>query len=94
MAGCDVPYFDPAQVGQVHRDSAGHPLGPASDGWRPCPAAGQVWTDPELVLRFVCAEHRRQLTALHAAGLAGRAKAVLPPWVTISSRSAVSAARS
>jgi hypothetical protein len=72
MAGCDVLYFDPAQVGQVRRDSAGHPLGPASDGWRPCPAAGQVWTDPELVLRFVCAEHRRQLTALHAAGLAGR----------------------
>ena len=58
MAGCDVLYYDTGR-------------GP-DDGWRPCTARGQVWTDPELVLRFVCGEHRRQLTALHAAGLADR----------------------
>jgi hypothetical protein len=72
MAACDVLYFDPAHAGQVRRDRAGLPLGPPGDGWRPGPAAGQVWTDPELVLRFICAQHRRQLTALHAAGLASR----------------------
>jgi hypothetical protein len=72
MAACDVLYYNPAHAGQVHRGPAGNPLGLASDGWRPCPAAGQVWTDPELVLRFVCVTHRRQLTALHAAGLASR----------------------
>jgi hypothetical protein len=59
MAACDVLYYAPAQAGP-------------GDGWRPCPASGQVWTDPDQVLRFVCATHRRQLTALHAAGLAGR----------------------
>jgi hypothetical protein len=74
MAGCDVLYFDPGQVGQVRRDPAGTHLAPVSDGWLPCPARGQVWTDPELVLRFICAEHRRQLSALHAAGLAGRVR--------------------
>ena len=42
MAGCDVLYYDPAHAGP-------------EDGWRPCPAAGQVWTDPGQVLRFVCA---------------------------------------
>ena len=42
MAGCDVLYHDPA-----HAD-----LG---DGWRPCTAPGNVWTDPDQVLRFVCA---------------------------------------
>jgi hypothetical protein len=72
MAACDVLYFDPAQDGQVRRDRAGQPLGPPGDGWRPCPARGNVWTDPDQVLRFICADHRRQLTALHAAGLAGR----------------------
>jgi hypothetical protein len=72
MPACDVLYFDPAHLGQVPRDQAGTPLGPPGDGWRPCPAPGQVWTDPELVLRFVCPGHRRQLTALHAAGLADR----------------------
>ena len=72
MAACDVLYFDPAQAGQVRHNPAGQPLGPASDGWRPCSAPGQVWTDPELVLRFVCITHRRQLVALHAAGLADR----------------------
>jgi hypothetical protein len=60
MAGCDVLYHDPAHAG------------PGSDGWRPCTTAGQVWTDPDQVLRFVCAAHRRQLTALWAAGLADR----------------------
>ena len=74
MAGCDLLYFDPAQVGQPHRDAAGHALGPASDGWSPCTAPGQVWTDPELVLRWVCTKHRRQLVALHAAGLAGQVR--------------------
>jgi hypothetical protein len=74
MAGCDVLYFDPTQVGQVRRSPAGHPLGPASDGWRPCTAPGQVWTDPDLVLRWICARHRRQLTALCAAGLAGQVR--------------------
>jgi hypothetical protein len=60
MAGCDVLYHDPTHAG------------PGSDGWRACTAPGQVWTDPEQVLRFVCHPHRRQLTALHAAGLADR----------------------
>ena len=59
MAACDVLYYDPAHVGLW-------------DGWRPCPARGEVWTDPGLVLRFVCRAHRRQLTALWAAGLADR----------------------
>jgi hypothetical protein len=63
MAACDVLYYAPAQ--------AGRGLG---DGWQPCPAAGQVWTDPKLVLRFVCVEHRRQVAALHAAGLADRVR--------------------
>ena len=59
MAGCDVLYHTPA-----HADPG--------DDWRPCTARGQVWTDPAQVLRWVCPTHRRQLTALHAAGLAGR----------------------
>jgi hypothetical protein len=74
MAGCDVLYYDPAQAGQPRRNPAGHPLGPSGDGWRPCTAPGQVWTDPDLVLRMVCTRHRRQLTALHAAGLAGQVR--------------------
>jgi hypothetical protein len=61
MAACDVRYYDPTQAGRS-----------PDAGWRPCPAAGQVWTDPDQVLRFVCVTHRRQLTALHAAGLADR----------------------
>jgi hypothetical protein len=64
MAGCDVRYYDPT----------GHPLGPAGDGWCPCTALGQVWTDPDLVLRWVCTRHRRQLTALHTAGLADQVR--------------------
>jgi hypothetical protein len=32
MAGCDVLYFDPSQVGQVPRDQTGTPLGPPGDG--------------------------------------------------------------
>jgi hypothetical protein len=59
MAGCDVLYYAPSQAG-------------SRDGWRPCTAPGQVWTDPDHVLRFVCAEHRRQLLAIHGAGLADR----------------------
>jgi hypothetical protein len=74
MAGCVVLYFDPTLVGQARRNPAGHPLGPASDGWRPCTAPGQIWTDPDLVLRWVCTRHRRQLTALHAAGLADQVR--------------------
>ena len=38
MAGCDVLYHDPAHAS-------------SGDGWRPCSAPGQVWTDPEQVLR-------------------------------------------
>ena len=59
MAACDVLYHDPAHAS-------------SGDGRRPCTAPGQVWTDPDQVLRFVCPAHRRQLTALHAAGLADR----------------------
>jgi hypothetical protein len=59
MAACDVLYHDPTHAGP-------------SDGWRPCTAPGQVWTDPDQVLRWVCTRHRRQLVALHAAGLADR----------------------
>ena len=59
MAACDVLYYDPTHAGP-------------GDGWRPCTAQGQVWTDPDQVLRFICPAHRRQLTALHAAGLAHR----------------------
>jgi hypothetical protein len=73
MAGCDVLYFDPTQVGQPY-DRAGHAVGPAIDSWRPCTAPGQVWTDPDLVLRWVCPRHRRQLTALHAASLADQVR--------------------
>jgi hypothetical protein len=61
MAGCDLLYHDP-----THANSG--------DGWRPCTAPGQVWTDPDQVLRFVCATHRRQLAALYAAGLADRVR--------------------
>jgi hypothetical protein len=74
MAGCDVLYYDPTNVGQVRRDTADHPVGPASDGWQPCTAPGQVWTDPDLVLRWVCTRHRRQLGALCAAGLADQVR--------------------
>jgi hypothetical protein len=74
MAGCDVLYYDPTQLGQPRRDPAGQALGPASDGWRPCTAPGQAWTDPDLVLRWICTRHRRQLTALHAGGLAAQVR--------------------
>ena len=69
MAGCDILYFDP-----THRDQAGSPLGSASDAWQPCTAPGHAWTDPDLVLRWICTRHRRQLTALHAAGLADQVR--------------------
>jgi hypothetical protein len=69
MAGCDVLYYDP-----THRDLAGNPLGPAGHGWRSCTAPGQVWTDPDLVLRMVCTRHRHQLVALHVAGLASQVR--------------------
>jgi hypothetical protein len=82
MASCDVLYFDPTQVGQARRDPAGDPLGTASDGWRPCTAVGQAWTDPDLVLRWVCTRHRRQLTAVHAAGLADRVRWQRPGLAT------------
>jgi hypothetical protein len=59
MAGCAVLFYDPAHAS-------------SGDGWRPCTGPGQVWTDPGQVLRFVCHEHHRQLTALHVAGLADR----------------------
>jgi hypothetical protein len=63
MAACDVLYYAPALAA---RDPG--------DGWRPCIAHGTVWTDPDQVLRFVCTDHRRQVAALHAAGLAGRVR--------------------
>jgi hypothetical protein len=69
MAGCDVLYYDP-----THRRQAGQALGPAVDGWWPCTAPGQAWTDPDLVLRWVCTRDCRQLTALHAAGLADQVR--------------------
>jgi hypothetical protein len=71
VAGCDVLYYDPAHV---DRDPAGQPLDLAGDGWRPCTAPGQAWTDPELVLRWICTRHRSQLVALHAAGLADQVR--------------------
>jgi hypothetical protein len=82
MASCDVLYFDPTQVGQPRRDLAGHALGPASDGWQPCTAPGHAWTDPDLVLRWICTRHRRQLVALHAAGLAGQVRWQQPGLAT------------
>ena len=81
MAASDVLYFEPSQVGQP-RVRAGHPPGPASDGWRPCTAPGQVWIDPDLVLRWICTRHRRQLVALHAAGLAGQVRWQRPGLAT------------
>jgi hypothetical protein len=74
MAGCDVLYLDPVQVGQLRRNQAGQPVGLPGDGWRVCTAPGQVWTDPDLVLRWVCTRHRRLLVALCAAGLAGQVR--------------------
>jgi hypothetical protein len=74
LAGCDVLYYDPTQVGQARRDRAGHLLGPPENGWQPCTAPGQAWTDPDLVLRWICTRHRRQLVALHAAGLADQVR--------------------
>ena len=82
MAGCDVLSYDPTQGGQPRRDPTGHPLGPASDGWQPCTAPGQVWTDPDLVLRWVCTRHRRQLGALCAAGLADQVRWQRPGLTT------------
>ena len=79
MGGCDVLYYDPTQV---RRDPGGRPDGLASDGWRPCTAPGRIWTDPDLVLRWVCTRHRRQLVALHAAGLAGQVRWQQPGLAT------------
>ena len=77
MPGCDVLYYDP-----THRDPADHLLGPGGNCWRPCTAPGQVWTDPDQVLRWVCPKHRRQLTALHAAGLAAQVRWQRPGLAT------------
>jgi hypothetical protein len=89
MTGCDVLYYEPVQA---RRDPAGHFLGSPTDGWRLCMAPGQVWTDPDLVLRWVCARHRRQLTGLHAADLADRIRWQRPGLATgpTSSREATS----
>jgi hypothetical protein len=78
VACCDVLYYDPTQ----RRQSGGRPGGLASDGWRPCTAAGQVWTDPDQVLRWICSRHRRQLMALHAAGLADQVRWQRPGLAT------------
>ncbi len=77
MASCDVLYYDPTHRGRDH-----HPLGPAGDGWRPCTAPGQAWTDPDRVLRWVCPRHRRQLVALYAGGLAGQVRWQRPGLAT------------
>jgi hypothetical protein len=82
LAGCDVLYYDPTQVGQARRDRAGHLLGPPENGWQPCTAPGQAWTDPDLVLRWICTRHRRQLVALHAVGLAYQVRWQRPGLVT------------
>ena len=74
MAGCDVLYYDPTQAGRA--------AVPASDGWRPCTAPGHAWTDPELVLRWVCTLHRCQLVALHIAGLADQVRWQRPGLAT------------
>ena len=79
MATCDVRYYDPIQA---CRGPAGRPLGSPTDGWRPCTAPGQVWTDPDLVLRWVCTRHRRQLGALCAAGLADQVRWQRPGLTT------------
>ena len=86
MAGCDVLYSDPDRP--ARRDPAGHPLGPASDGWQPCTAPGQAWTDPDLVLRWICTRHRRQLIALHAAGLADQVRWQRPGLINPAQRPA------
>jgi len=72
MAACQVRFFDPAQVGRVPVDPFGEQVGPASDGWRSCPAQGRGWLDPAGQWRHVCPTHQRQLTALHHAGQAAR----------------------
>jgi hypothetical protein len=79
VAGCDVLYYDPTQA---RRDPAGHLLGSPTDGWRPCTAPGQVWTDPDQILRWVCGRHRRQLAALHAAGRADQVRWQRPGLAT------------
>ena len=71
MAGCDVLYYDPTQAG-----------GGQDAGWRPCTAPGQVWIDPDQVLRWVCTRHRRQLVALPAAGLADQVRWQRPGLAT------------
>jgi hypothetical protein len=77
MASCDVLYFDP-----IHRGRYDDAPGPASDGWQPCTAPEQAWTDPDLVLRWICVRHRRQLVALHAAGLADQVRWQQPGLAT------------
>ena len=77
MASCDVLYYDP-----THRNEADNPHRLAGDGWQPCTAPGQAWTDPDLVLRWICVRHRRQLVALHAAGLAGQVRWQRPGLAT------------
>jgi hypothetical protein len=71
MASCDVLYLDPTRA---RRDPAGHSLGSRTDGWRSCTSPGQVWIDPDLVLRWICPRHRRQLVAQHAAGMADQVR--------------------
>jgi hypothetical protein len=77
MAGCDVLYYDP-----THRGRNDQVLDPAGESWRPCTAPGQAWTDPDLVLRWICTKHRRQLVALHAAGLADQVRWQRPGLAT------------
>jgi hypothetical protein len=46
MAGCDVLYYDPAQIAQARRNPTGNPLGPASNGWQPCTAPDRSGPTP------------------------------------------------
>ena len=74
MAACQVRYFDPALVGRVPVDPFGEQAGPASDGWRRCPAQGRGWLDPTGTWRLVCPTHQRQVVVLHDTGQAGRVR--------------------
>jgi hypothetical protein len=79
VTGCAVLYYDPTRM---RREPSGRPNGLAGDAWRPCTAPGRIWTDPDLILRWVCARHRRQLIVLHAAGLANQIRWQQPGLAT------------
>jgi hypothetical protein len=81
VAGCEVLYYDPRMVGRPILGPPGrrdHVIG-RHDGWRPCPAPGRAWVDPDLVLRHVCGAHQRQVAAPCAAGQAHQIRWTSPP---------------